>query len=66
MNVCDKQHIAAQARADYLVRPGAVLALIRLFTRIHRMYRVGLPIVSISLGLDTTCGVVVVLYYIVI
>ena len=47
MNVCDKQHIAAQARADYLVRPGAVLALIRLFTRNRRMYQVGLPIASI-------------------
>jgi hypothetical protein len=30
VNVCDKQHIAAQARADYLVRPGAVLALTRI------------------------------------
>eukprot|EP01047_Picozoa_sp_COSAG01_P121166 COSAG01_NODE_49945_length_367_cov_6.798507_1_plen_45_part_01 len=43
MNVYDEQHIAAQARADYLVRPGAVLALIRLFTRSHPVYREGLP-----------------------
>eukprot|EP01047_Picozoa_sp_COSAG01_P053599 COSAG01_NODE_5762_length_4048_cov_3.069385_4_plen_248_part_00 len=45
VNVCDKQHIAAQARADYLVRPGAVLALIRLFTRIHRILYLSYPLI---------------------
>jgi hypothetical protein len=47
VNVCVKQHIAAQARANYLVRPGAVLAITRLFIRSHRMYREGLPSMSI-------------------